>query len=237
MAKAVAALKRPSEFHPNRTLENWVLYDSGDAGLIRLRAHLKGTVYDLGCGEMPYREWALQFADRYVGVDWSDTLHELKADVVADLNGPLPLEDGVADTVISCSVLEHLHEPETMLKEAYRILKPGGAIILQVPFMWWVHEAPHDYFRFTRYGLDRIFRKAGFLDVEVMANTGFWVMWVTKFNYQSTRLIRGPKALRYVVSILLKITWTLDQYVARWLDKRWICEEETAGYTVFAQKL
>jgi hypothetical protein len=53
------------------------------------------------------------------GVDWSGTLHELKADILADLNEPLPIEDQVADTVVSLSVLEHLREPQTMLNEAF----------------------------------------------------------------------------------------------------------------------
>lgn len=229
-------MKGPSEFHPNRSPENWLLYDCGDQALARLSDRIRGTVYDLGCGEMPYRGWVLQFAERYVGVDWSHTLHELKADVVADLNAELPISDCVADTVISFSVLEHLREPDTMLKEAQRLLRPRGSIVLQVPFMWWVHEAPHDYFRFTRHGLEHLFRKAGFINVEVKANTGFWAMWVTKLNYQSTRLVRGPRPLRFFIGSVLRLVWFADQHIARWLDKRWVCEEETQGYTVSAIK-
>lgn len=228
--------KRPSEFHPNRSPENWLLYECGDEVLVRLRDRFKGVVYDLGCGEMSYRGWVLQFADRYVGVDWSHSLHKLKADILADLNTPLPIEDGVADTVISFSVLEHLREPDMMLREAHRLLRPGGSIILQVPFMWWVHEAPHDYFRFTRYGLEHLFRKAGFVEIEVIANTGFWAMWVSKFNYQTTRLIRGPRILRLGIAATLRLVWIVDQCVARWLDKHWTCEEETQAYTVCAKR-
>ena len=91
-----------------------------------------------------------------------------------------------------------------MLNEAYRILKPGRTIILQVPFMWSVHEAPHDYFRYTCYGLQHVFRKAGFMDVRVEATTGFWVMWTLKFNYQSARLIRGPWPIRKLMSALMR---------------------------------
>jgi len=236
MAERTVVPKGPSEFHPNRSSENWLLYDCGDKALVRLCDRIKGVVYDLGCGEMPYRGWVLQFADSYVGVDWSHSLHDLKADVLADLNAQLPIEDGVADTVISFSVLEHLREPEMMLTEAHRLLKPGGSIVLQVPFMWWVHEAPHDYFRFTRYGLEYLFRKAGFVEIEVSANTGFWAMWVSKFNYQTTRLIRGPRIMRFGIAAILRLVWTIDQIVARWLDRYWRCEEETQGYTVSARR-
>lgn len=225
-----------SHKHSNRKAYNWLIYDVGDRFLQLLSPNFKGDLYDLGCGEMPYREWFLQYADRYVGVDWSGTLHELRADIIADLNAQLPINDRVADTVVSLSVMEHLREPQNMLNEAYRILKPGGSMILQVPFMWWVHEAPHDYFRYTCYGLKYMFEKAGFANVEVLPQTGFWVMWALKFNYQSNRLIRGPWLIRKLISALMILIWQIDQRVSPWLDKYWQCEGETAGYFVVARK-
>ncbi|WAR44081.1 class I SAM-dependent methyltransferase [Methylomonas rapida] len=222
--------------HPNRQAFNWLIYDIGDQWLLKHASLYKGVLYDLGCGEMPYRDWLLQYADTYTGVDWSDTLHKLNADILADLNLPLPIENEIADTVVSFSVMEHLAEPQNMLNEAYRIIKPGGAMILQVPFMWWVHEAPFDYYRYTRHGLKYMFEKAGFTDVSVYPQTGFWVMWTLKFNYQTTRLIRGPWLGRNVMRLLLRAVWAIDQRVAPWLDQHWRCEEETAGYFVVAHK-
>lgn len=123
-----------------------------------------------------------------------------------------------------------------MLNEAFRILKGGGAMILQVPFMWWVHEAPYDYFRYTHYGLKYMFKKAGFVNVEVYPQTGFWVMWTLKFNYQSTRLICGPWPVCKLIAVLMCVIWEIDQRIAPWLDKHWKCEDETAGYFVIARK-
>jgi ubiquinone/menaquinone biosynthesis C-methylase UbiE len=80
----------------------------------------------LGAGESPYKTFFLQHAKKYVAVDWAGSLHNTKADIAADLNKPLPIESAVADTVVSLSVMEHLCEPQTMLNEAFRILKPGG---------------------------------------------------------------------------------------------------------------
>jgi SAM-dependent methyltransferase len=226
-----------SRYHTNRKAYNWLIYDAGDRFLRMFSSHIKGDLYDLGCGELPYKRWFMQYVERYVGVDWSGTLHEMNADIVADLNEQLPIKDQVADTVVSLSVMEHLREPQSMLNEAFRILRPGGSMILQVPFMWWVHEAPHDYFRYTCYGLKYMFEKAGFTDVEVMPQTGFWVMWTLKFNYQSIRLIRGPWPLRKMMSVLLRVVWEIDQRISPWLDKHWHSEGETAGYFVVAKKL
>lgn len=227
---------KPSQNHSNRRPHNWLVYDNSDDFLQRFTPHYKGQLFDLGCGEMPYKAWLFNYANSYTGVDWVSTLHELKADILADLNKPLPIENEVADTVISLSVMEHLREPQMLLNEAYRILKQGGTIILQVPFMWQVHEAPYDYFRYTRYGLHYMFEKAGFQDIEVYPQTGFWVMWTLKFNYQTVRLVRGPWIVKKIVELPLRLIWAINQPFARWLDKYWRCDGETAGYYVVAKK-
>jgi SAM-dependent methyltransferase len=225
-----------SRMHHNRKHHNWLIYDIGDEWLRKFTDNNKGSLYDLGCGEMPYKDWLLNYADKYIGVDWGSTLHELKADILADLNEALPIDAEVADTVISLSVMEHLREPQLFLNEANRILKPGGVMILQVPFMWRVHEAPYDYFRYTRYGLQYMFEKAGFNEIIVYSQTGFWVMWTLKFNYQTLKLMRGPWLIRKPIGIFMRVFWEVNQRIAPLLDKHWKSESETAGYIVTAIK-
>lgn len=199
--------------------------------------HIKGIVYDLGCGERPYEIDILRVADKYIGVDWGGTLHTLKADIVSDLNKPLPIESEVADTVTSFQVMEHLSEPQIMLNEAHRILKKGGNIVLTVPFQWWVHEAPYDYFRYTPYGLKYMFEKAGFVDIVVTANTGFISMWILKMNYFSSRFIRGPRPLKWMIKAIFIPIWFIFQVLAPYLDKLDRYPElEAASYTVLARK-
>ena len=227
---------QPSSLHGNRKPYNRIAYDLGDAFLVAKARRFRGCLVDLGCGQKPYRDWLLQHADRYVGVDWLGSQHGLHADVVADLNQPLPMKNGVADTVVSFSALEHLREPQLMLDEAFRILRPGGAALLQVPFMWWVHEAPHDYYRFTCHGLRYMLEKAGFTNIEVVAHTGFWVMWTLKLNYQTLRVARGSGPVRRLLRLAVRMLWAIDQPLASWLDRRWSCEEETAAYSAVATK-
>lgn len=92
-----------SQAHSNRRPHNWLIYDIGDEWLTRFRHLYKGHIYDLGCGEMPYEGWLLTYADQYTGVDWGASRHELKGDIIAELNLPLPIGSNVADTVISFS--------------------------------------------------------------------------------------------------------------------------------------
>lgn len=226
-----------SQKHSNRQAHNWLIYDISDHFLLKNSPHYKGAIYDLGAGESPYKDFFLQYADQYIAVDWAGSYHDTKADIAADLNKPLPIDSEVADTVVALSVMEHLCEPQTMLNEACRILKPGGAIVLQVPWQWWIHEAPHDFFRYTPYGLEYLFQKAGFVDVVVEPQSGFFTMWILKMNYFSQRFIRGPRPLRWAIKAGLVPLWYLVQKAAPLLDKldrNWALE--TSGYYVTATK-
>jgi len=224
--------------HTGRRYYNWLGYRIIEQFLQEHIPFYKGVFIDLGCGEAPYKDFFKKYIDRYIGVDWSESYHNTKADIIADLNKPLPFKSDVADTVISISVLEHLCEPQQMLNEAYRILKTGGCFILQVPWQWWVHEAPYDYFRYTPYGLRYMLEKAGFVDVNVAPTSGFFSMFILKFNYFSVHSIRGPKILRWLIKALLIPLWYAGQWFAPFLDvidKNWLLE--SAGYSTVAKKL
>lgn len=229
--------ERPSKTHANRRAHNWLVYDSTDRMLCANRARFHGVLYDLGCGESPYREWLLEYVDRYVGVDWSESHHQTKADVIANLNEPLPIEPQVADSVLSLSVLEHLREPQVMLSEAWRILKPGGDLVLQVPWQWKIHEAPHDHYRYTPFGLRHLLWQAGFTEIEVSPQAGFFSTIILKLNYFSLGLVRGPRVLRGITRTFLTVGWYLGQRLAPFLDRfdpNWAAE--APGYFVTAIK-
>lgn len=223
--------------HPNCKSYNWLIYDINQRFLTAKIPYYKGVLYDLGAGESPYKEFFLNHASRYVAVDWAGSFHDTKADVVADLNYPLPIADGVADTIVSLSVIEHLCEPQLMLSEACRILKSGGTMVLQVPWQWRIHEAPYDFFRYTPYGLEYLLKKAGFESVVVEAQAGVFTSLVLKFNYFSRRAVRGPRPIRFVVKSILSVLWYVGQKIAPALDRLdtdWALE--TCGFYVTATK-
>lgn len=190
-----------------------------------------GEVIDLGCGIAPYKDYVLRSADSYVGVDWPTSFHRnSNVDVYANLVKGLPFSSGSFDTAISFQVMEHLPEPQLFLNEAFRVLKPGGKIIITVPFMWHVHEAPYDYYRYTYYGLQYLFNHAGFMNIEIKENTGFWQMWILKFNYYTAQ--HTPFLLKFLWIPI----WWLGQEVSPRLDSLNNHTGETASYTVIAQK-
>lgn len=224
--------------HPiNYYSHNWLIKKTCNRLIIKHKLLMKGTVYDLGCGERPFEKEILSYGCSYIGVDWSETLHDLKADIIADLNKQLPIENEVADTVTSFQVMEHLSEPLIFLNEANRILKKGGAMILTVPFQWWVHEAPYDFYRYTPYGLKYLLNKSGFSSINIKPYAGFFTTWILKMNYFSMRFVRGPKILRFFIRSVLILFWSAGQLLAPLLDKLDRSKElEAPGYIVTAIK-
>ncbi len=88
--------------------------------------------------------------------------HEIShLDVEHDLNQPLPFPEARFDTVVLSDVLEHIARPEVLLGEIRRVLAPGGRLLLNVPFLYWLHEQPHDYYRFTEHALRLLIANAG----------------------------------------------------------------------------
>lgn len=126
-----------------------------------LRRHAKGRLADLGCGTVPlYRAYA-DLVTEVVCVDLGGTPHARHLDVECDLNEPLPFADRTFDTIVLSDVLEHIARPETLWAEMARILAPEGEILMNVPFYYWIHAGPHDYYRYTGFALRRFVESAG----------------------------------------------------------------------------
>jgi SAM-dependent methyltransferase len=123
-------------------------------------------VIDVGAGDAPYRDFFTPV--EYITVDWEHSSHAgaRRSDIIAAADS-LPLADASVDAVLMTELLEHVSVPSAVLREAARILRPHGAIALTVPFVWMLHEMPHDYFRYTPSALHLLFTEAGFDQVVV----------------------------------------------------------------------
>ena len=186
----------------------------------------RGRVLDAGCGRRPYAEF---FSD-YTGLEFDRVRY---ADAPADVWGSgmeLPFRDKAFATVFSSQVLEHVPEPWRMVAEMARVLEPGGHLILTAPHIWGLHEAPHDYFRFTCYGLEHLARRVGLQPVEVRPMAGYWVTAGVRFCYYLRRFERGP--LKPVV----RATFALIQLLAWGLDRLHRVESDAWNYLLVARR-
>lgn len=121
---------------------------------------LSGRLLDVGCGSQPYRRYFQQVA--YVGLDIDNEANRQAA--VADYfydGSRFPFDDASFDAVLCNQVLEHVFNPQEFLAEIRRVLKPGGRLLLTVPFVWDEHEQPYDCARYTTFGLRHLFEQQG----------------------------------------------------------------------------
>lgn len=174
-------------------------------GQIRaLAPRLQGRLLDFGCGRKPYRACFTNATD-YVGVDLEQSGHDHSrslVDVFYD-GRTIPFGDGSFDAVFCGEVLEHVFEPDAILEELHRVLRGGGAMLVTVPFCWNEHEVPHDYGRYTSFGLTHLLGRHGFAVIE-QRKCGHFVQVIFQLAalYVHEVLRRLPsRTLGYVLSM------------------------------------
>jgi SAM-dependent methyltransferase len=171
---------------------NMLIYTVRNAilkGITEAAATFYGTVLDLGCGFMPYRQVVESnpSVDKYIGMDLEKPTYYGSVEPDLKWNGTeIPLDDCSVDCVMATEFLEHYPEPERILEEILRVVKPDGVFFATVPFVWNLHEVPYDEYRYTPYSMERHLKNAGFKAIKIEA-LGGWNMslaqmiglWVT----------------------------------------------------------
>lgn len=187
-------------------------------------------VLDAGAGESRHSDAFRR--QRYVALDlgvgdpgWDYT----KLDCVADL-ASLPFRGGAFDGCISIVTLEHVPEPLAVLKEIARVLAPGGRFLLVVPSDWEVHQAPHDYFRYTRYGVRYLLETAGLTPMHVLAAGGY-------FRLMSRRLLDGLRFFHGIGFVLATALLAPPALLLPLLDRLDRGRDFTLGYVCTAKRL
>lgn len=190
-------------------------------------------VLDAGAGEGQYKH--LFAAQRYCGVDLGvgDAAWDYsKLDVVADLTA-LPFRAGVFDAAVHIVTIEHLREPASAVAEMARALAPGGLLLLAAPHEWEVHQAPHDYFRFTRYGLQHVLEKAGLEILEIRPAGGY-------FRLLARRLLNGLQffsgGARWLLFVPAALVLAPPALILPFLDGLDRDRNFTLGYICVARK-
>jgi SAM-dependent methyltransferase len=197
------------------------------------QTYISGRLLDIGCGTKPYEKLFADFNSEHIGVDHPGTLHgKSKIDVLGSAYN-IPFMGDSFNSVICTATLEHLEEPEIALHECFRVLKPNSYAIYTIPFIWHIHEEPRDFFRYSKFGIDYLFKKAGFNIIEIKALSGFWVTFGQLFVYNIFRLNKGP--IRWLH--LLDVPCLLIQLISFCFDKIDKTEEWTWMYIVIANKV
>ena len=178
-----------------------------------IRTYAGGRLLDLGCGDRPYAGIVGAKVESCVGLEYDRQRYARTPPEVWGSALDLPFREASFDAVLSAQVLEHVPEPERMFCEISRVLKPGGHLILTAPHIWGIHEEPHDYFRFTGYGLSYLARKTGLEPLSARPMAGYWVTAGTRFCYylQQFEKIGLAVLVRPLYALVQLLSWGLDR--------------------------
>lgn len=210
---------------------SWLVHKIHDNALgMALHQYAGGLLLDIGCGEKPYRTMTDGLVTAHIGLDYPGSLHSKEQiDIFATAYETGFAKESV-DTVLCTVVLEHLERPQDAINEMFRILKPGGYVVLSAPLFWHLHEEPRDFYRYTKYGLAHLLTTGGFGIVEIKPLAGFIVTFSQELVYFLNYLHRG--LFRYPVGLLQALIQVLAYCLNRW-DRS---SNFTWAYLAVAQK-
>jgi len=220
-----------------RPLRRHVLYFEGaieDAVTAFARELPAGArVLDAGAGEAQHARYFAR--QRYCGVDLAvgDLAWDYsRIDAIADL-AALPFRDGTFDAALHIVTIEHLREPGCALAELCRTLAPGAKLLIAAPHEWETHQAPHDYFRYTRYGLAYLLEKTGFEIGELRAAGGYFRLLARRLLNGLQFFTGGLRWLGFIPAAILVIPPALILPFLDFLDRE---RNFTLGYICTARK-
>ena len=172
-------------------------------------SELKGRLLDVGCGSKPYQE--LFSVDDYIGLDIDNEASRNRkiADYFYD-GKTFPFNEDEYDSVLCNQVLEHVFNPDEFLSEIKRVLKPGGRLLLTVPFVWDEHEQPHDYARYSSFGLKALLDKNGFNVIgykKIGADASTILQLINVYLYKI--FVKWPLPIRMVITMTLMSSFNL----------------------------
>jgi len=184
--------------------------------------YARGQFLDLGCGNAPYRSWFESRVDKYLTADFPPVSEAVQ---VACNSENMPFQDASFDTVLCTQMLEHVPHPWLAAGEMARILKPGGILILSCPQYWGLHEIPHDYFRFTPYGLRILFPENAWEWIEHRQQGSTWAV-IACCLWQSFRTFGKIKRL---IALFANPVFLL-------LDRLWHNANDTTNHLIVLAK-
>ncbi|MBX7245342.1 MAG: class I SAM-dependent methyltransferase [Candidatus Sumerlaeaceae bacterium] len=176
------------------------------------RQFASGRLLDVGCGSRPYDIVFEGLVERHVGVDYPSRMHTAgQPDMYAGALA-LPFRSESFDFVLCTEVIEHVPDPFVAMGELARVLKHGGRAIVTTPFMYRVHGAPYDFFRYTPFAYREMASRAGLILEELAPRGGYFTVG---FDY----LMKGLAMVVGGVNTIVRKIFGTKRHL---IESRWV---------------
>lgn len=250
LSSRVNAWRKHTPFNPYWTEHFWLQRSMG-----LLAEHASGRLLDVGVGERPHGKLFESKVARYIGLEYPPMADNLSPGIWTMLErvsgiidvwrdgGALPFREGSFDTLLSLEVLEHVPEPDKLVREFFRVLRPGGKLLVTVPFAAPLHQLPFDYQRYTEPGIRLLLERNGFV-VDVLEPRGNFAAVIGSLRAQhflralgsNARLHDGSASVsRWRAPFILPCV-ALIQVFYRWISTFSKDTSYSLGYSVVAPR-
>ncbi len=199
----------------------------------------RGDFLDVGCGDMPFRR-LLPKGVRYNAIDvpQADGFGMARDTVITMFDGQhVPFADQSFDHLLCTEVLEHAEDPVALIGEMHRVLRPGGTLLVTIPFSARVHHAPYGFHRFTRFQVARLF--AGFMTTRIEERGNDLSVIANKLIVVVMRMLRPSISLIWKLPVLVVLgpiaaAFLLVAHLS--LHLGWGSTDDPLGYAVVATR-
>lgn len=162
-----------------------------------------------------------------------DLLPYENVDVICDIEN-IPFKDNSVDYIINIAVLEHVPNPQKVISEIHRILKPGGKIYCFIPFMQPFHASPYDFQRFTYEGMKHQFREFKILKLKPIGPTS-GMLWVVQ-EWFALVFSFGIKPLHTLLYLLFMVLTFPIKFLDLIFQFYPMSKNVASGFSILAQK-
>lgn len=194
-------------FRPGRLSPVWLIRRRLLQGIKTYAPEFSGRMLDFGCGSKPYK--ALFEVDEYIGLDYDGEGHDhTNEEIDFFYDGKtIPFDDKSFDCILATEVFEHLFNPDEILKEMHRVLRPGGKLLITCPFAFSEHEQPIDFARYTSFGIKDLVQRNGFKIIrqEKLGNAieAIWQFRITYWEFYIIKFVRKIPVIRTLARLLV----------------------------------
>lgn len=186
---------------------------------------------DFGCGAEPYAPLFTARGVTYIGADIGD-----EHDVSIRTDGTLAAPDRSADLVVSFQVLEHVRDIDTYLREAGRVLRDDGQLLLSTHGTWLYHPHPEDHRRWTREGLITDLSMRGFEATDCIPVVGP-LAWTTmvRLTCIAVALRRIPVIGKFLAGAVA-VVMNLKAGAEDWITPAWVTKDNACVYVTLSHR-